>query len=97
MRAIGAVSRTIVGMFMLEGIFLGLLSWVIAVPLAFLISPIMANTMGMAMFNSQMEFQFNYQAVFVWLAIVLAIAALASLIPALNATRINVRQSLSYE
>ena len=74
-----------------------MLSWVIAVPLAFLISPIMANTMGMAMFNSRMEFQFNYQAVFVWLAIVLAIAALASLIPALNATRINVRQSLSYE
>jgi putative ABC transport system permease protein len=97
MRAIGAVSRTIVGMFMLEGIFQGLLSWAIAVPLALLVTPIMANAMGIAMFNSRLEFQFNYQAAFAWLAIVLAIAAVASFIPALNATRINVRQSLSYE
>jgi putative ABC transport system permease protein len=84
-------------MFMLEGIFQGLLSWAIAVPLALLVTPIMSNAMGMAMFNSRLEFQFNYQAAFAWLAIVLAIAAVASFIPALNATRINVRQSLSYE
>ena len=97
MRAIGAVSRNIVGMFMLEGLVQGLLSWVIAAPLAYLVTPIMANALGMAMFNSRLEYQFNVKAAFIWLGIVLVIATLASLIPALSATHINVRQSLSYE
>jgi putative ABC transport system permease protein len=97
MRAIGAQSRTIIGMFMLEAVVQGLLSWIIAVPLALLVTPIMANALGLALFKSQLDYAFNVQAVFVWLTTILAVSALASIIPARNATRINVRQSLTYE
>jgi len=97
MRAIGALSRTIVGMFILEGVVQGLMSWVIAVPLSLLVTPIMANALGMAMFNSRLDYQFNIQAVFIWLGTILAVALVAAIIPARNATRINVRQSLTYE
>jgi putative ABC transport system permease protein len=97
MRAIGAVTRTLLGMFILEGMIQGLLSWILAVPLALLVSPLVSNAMGMAIFQSSMDYHFDYWAAFIWLGVILVIAALASLIPALNATRINVRQSLSYE
>jgi putative ABC transport system permease protein len=97
MRSIGALSHTIMGMFVMEGMVQGLLSWLLAVPLALLIAPAMANALGMTMFQSHIEFQFNLRAVFTWLGVTLAIAFVASLIPARNATRINVRESLSYE
>jgi len=73
------------------------LSWIIAVPLSLVITPFMANALGMAMFQSRIDYQFNLQAIFIWLAIILVVSSLASLIPARNATRINVRQSLNYE
>ncbi len=97
LRAIGAVSSKIMGMFMLEGVIQGLMSWMIAIPIAWVVTPLMANAMGQAMFQSQLDFRFNWQAVLVWLGIVLVISVLASVIPAHHATRINVRQSLTYE
>ena len=57
----------------------------------------MANALGQALFKSQLDYAFNVQAVFVWLATILVVSALASIIPARNATQINVRQSLTYE
>jgi putative ABC transport system permease protein len=49
------------------------------------------------MFQSSLDYRFNWSAVFIWLVIVLALSILASIIPAHNATRVNVRQSLTYE
>lgn len=97
MRAIGARSTVILRMFMLEGILQACISWLIATPLSILIAPLMSNALGMAMFNSQLDYSYNYPAVAIWLVIVLVIAMVASIIPAYNATQVNVRQSLVYE
>jgi len=97
MRAVGARSWHIVSMFVLEGSLQGLLSWLIAVPLALFVTPTMSNMLGMTMFEAQLDYRFNYPAMLIWLGVVLAISVAASLIPAYNAAGINVRQSLSYE
>ena len=97
LRAIGAVSSIITRMFVMEGVVQGLMSWLLAVPIALLVAPLLSNALGQAMFGSQMEYQFNYPAMFAWLGIILVISTLASLIPARAATKINVRQSISYE
>lgn len=97
MRAIGAQSSTIMRMFMLEGALQGLMSWLAAVPISFVFAPIMSNALGITMFKSELEFQFNFQAVVIWLIVILLIALVSSIIPARNATRVNVRQSLTYE
>jgi putative ABC transport system permease protein len=97
MRAIGAVSKHIMSMFMLEAVIQGLMSWLIAMPIALFVTPIMADALGQTMFNSRLEYQFNLSALFIWLAIILVISVLASIIPPRNAANINVRQSLSYE
>jgi putative ABC transport system permease protein len=97
MRAIGATSSRILGMFVLEGLIQGLMSWVFAVPVALLVTPLMANALGQTMFKSRLDYQFNFGATLAWLGIVLIISVVASAIPAHNASQINVRQSLNYE
>jgi putative ABC transport system permease protein len=48
------------------------------------------------MFGIDMDYQYNVNALLTWLAVVLAISVLASIMPARSATRISVRESLAY-
>jgi putative ABC transport system permease protein len=96
LRAIGARSRTILGIFVMEGVLQGMVSWLIAVPLSLLVSQPAASAMGHIMFSATLDYQYNWLAVFVWLGIVMVIAILASIFPARGATRISVRDSLAY-
>ena len=43
-----------------------------------------------------LDYQYNLQAMFIWLAMVVVISILASVMPARNATAISVRESLAY-
>jgi putative ABC transport system permease protein len=97
MRAVGAVSRRLMSMFVMEGILQGLLSWALAVPLSLIISQPMANALGQTMFEANLDFAYDYEAIFVWLAMVLIISIVTSILPARNATVISVRESLAYE
>ncbi len=96
MRAIGARTLTIMGMFVMEGVLQGLFSWAISVPFSFLLAGPLAAALGQAMFEANLDYQYSYTAVMVWLLIVLVISVLASIIPARNATTISVRDSLAY-
>jgi len=96
LRAVGARSRTILGIFVMEGVLQGLLSWLIAIPVSFLASPAMADALGKAMFGARLDYQYNWTAVGIWFMVMLVIAAVASLMPASGATRISVRDSLAY-
>ncbi|CAG0942203.1 partial Macrolide export ATP-binding/permease protein MacB, partial [Anaerolineae bacterium] len=96
LRAVGARSRTIMSMFVMEGALQGLFSWLIAVPLSLLVSPPLADALGQTMFNASLSYKFNAAAIVSWLIIILVISVLASIIPSRNATRISVRDSLAY-
>jgi putative ABC transport system permease protein len=96
LRAVGARSRTILGIFVMEGILQGLLSWLVAVPASFLLSPLLANALGNAMFGATLDYQYNWTAVGIWFAIILVISLISSFLPARGATRISVRDSLAY-
>lgn len=96
MRAIGARTRTIMGMFVMEGILQGLFSWAVSVPLSILIAGPLANALGQAMFEANLDYRYSLGAVVIWLVIILIISTLASIVPARNATSISVRDSLAY-
>jgi len=96
MRAVGGRTFTILGMFMLEGVMQGLLSWLAAAPLSFMLGSPLTNAFGRVMFGIDMDYQYNVNALLTWLAVVLVISALASLAPACKATRVSVRESLAY-
>jgi len=96
MRAIGARSGSILGIFILEGFLQGVLSWLAAVPVSLLFSRPLAGALGQAMFGATLDYQYNWQAVVIWLGIIAIISLLASILPARSATRISVRDSLAY-
>jgi putative ABC transport system permease protein len=97
MRAIGARSLTIMGMFVMEGVLQGVFSWLAAVPFSFLVAGPAAKALGQTMFSANLDFAYNFGAVWVWFIIIVVVSILASVLPAINATRISVRDSLSYQ
>ena len=97
MRAIGASSVAISGIFVGEGLFLGLLSWLIAVPLSLPGARAFSNLVGHALLNRPLHFSYSLGAVQLWLAIVAVLSTVASLWPALRATKVSVREALAYE
>jgi len=52
--------------------------------------------MGNAMFSAALDYRFAWASVGTWLIVVLMISIVASIMPARNATKVSVRQSLAY-
>jgi putative ABC transport system permease protein len=76
----------------LQGVF----SWLVAVPISIVAAASLAKVLGQAMFDANLDYQYDYFAVLIWLGIILVISTLASILPARNATQISVRDSLAY-
>ncbi len=97
MRAIGAVDTEIMRTVILEGLSIGFISWVIGSILSFPISVVLLRIISEAMINSPMPLYFSVRGFWIWLLGVLALASLASIIPARNAARLTIREVLAYE
>jgi putative ABC transport system permease protein len=97
MRAIGATTRSVAGIYIAEGVIVGALSWILAAPVSYLASRFFSNAVGMAIMEAPLEFRYSIGGVLGWLALVTLIGAVASLWPARNAARVSVREALSYE
>jgi len=97
MRAIGASSAAILGIFVAEGVMIGALSWLLAVPLSYPGARIFSTVLGRTLFQMPLDFDYSIGGVVGWLAIAVVLSALASLWPALRATQVSVRESLAYE
>ncbi|MFI3190325.1 hypothetical protein BCS42_06225 [Crenothrix sp. D3] len=95
LRAIGASSAAIFKLFMLEGVFHGLMAWLISIPIAYFCAEPLSRKLGEIMLGIQLDFSFSWLAVWLWLAIIIVLVLLASYLPARHATRIIVRASLN--
>jgi len=97
MRAIGASDRAVMNLVMVEGLLIGLLSWLSGLILSIPISKVMSDVVTEAVFDTTSRFSFNLMGPVYWLGLVLLLAVLASVIPARNAARITIREALAYE
>jgi putative ABC transport system permease protein len=96
MRAIGASSWTIFRLFIGEGLILGWLSWLVALPIAIPASKLMVQALGKA-FNLDILYKYQPTGAILWFVIITVLSVLASWLPARGATRISVRESLAYQ
>ena len=96
MRAIGASSPTIAGLFIGEGLLLGLLAWLIALPLSIPVGQVFVAVIGQVL-SFPISYQFSWNGALQWLIIIVALSILGSAVPAIRATRVSVRESLAYE
>ncbi len=97
MRSIGANNQSILKLVMTEGVLIGLISWVAAVPLSLPMTYGFGYAIGNAFFSRTLVFTFVPVGTVIWLGIVLAIAALASLLPARRASKMSISETLAYE
>ena len=97
MRAIGAVDFEIMKSVVIEGIMIGLITWVLAIGVSFPISNILLKIISDSMLGSSMDLTFTPFGVYLWLGVVVVLSIVASMLPARNAARLTINEVLAYE
>ena len=97
MRAIGASDSALLRVILIEGILIGLVSWLVGCVMAWPLSQVLCDAVGMAMIQTPLTFTFSAAGVLIWLALVVALTSVASYFPARNACQITIRETLAYE
>jgi putative ABC transport system permease protein len=97
LRAIGAANRSVFQVVVIEGLLVGLISWVIGALVSGPSSLALARAVISAVLQTEASFQYSLLGLVFWLLIVLLIGIVSSLAPARKATRLLVRDVLDYE
>jgi putative ABC transport system permease protein len=97
MRAIGAGNKSILKLVLVEGLLIGMISYLFGSVLSFPISTVLAELISQAIFSAHADFSFTIWGFAVWLGVVLLLSTVSSLLPAKNATRLTIREVLAYE
>jgi putative ABC transport system permease protein len=97
LRAIGASNGAVLRIVLVEGVLIGAISWAIGAVLALPLSVLLSDAVGEAFMQMPLDFVFSLPGLLIWLGVVVALAALASVLPAWKATRITVHDVLAYE
>lgn len=97
MRAIGASDRAVLQTFLVEGVLIGLLSWMAGAVVGLPVSRALSDIVGYAFVDAPLTFRFSWPGLGLWLGLVLAISAVASLLPSWRAARLRVQTVLAYE
>jgi putative ABC transport system permease protein len=97
MRATGATSLDVAAVFVVEGVVIGALSWLLAIPLSYPGARLFSDSVGESLLRVHFQFTYAVDGAGLWLLIVIVVSALASLWPALRATCISVQEALAYE
>ena len=97
MRAVGASNGDIQGIVIVEGMVIGLLSWLVSIFLSIPITNVLCYGVGVSIMTSPMPAVYGMSGIIAWLIFMLILATISSAIPARRASRLTVRDTLAYE
>jgi len=97
MRSVGAANYQVLGIFIVEAVFVGFIGWLLGSLLALPISRALSDGVGIAFSNAPLTYSFDVGGALLWLALALGLAFLFSFLPARRASRLTLREVLSYE
>jgi len=97
MRAFGASSKAVFRIVIVEGLLIGMMSWVLAIGFSVPISMLLAREIGLSFMDYPIAASFSMGGILAWALLVLVISIVASFLPALRAVRLTVTQVLAYE
>jgi putative ABC transport system permease protein len=97
MRAIGASNGNIQSIVIIEGMVVGMISWLIAIVFSIPITNILCYGVGMGILTAPMTPVYDVNGSIAWLVGTLIIATIASAMPARQASRLTVKDTLAYE
>lgn len=93
MRSIGASSYTIASQFLTEGLLVGILAWVVGIPISYFV----AIQINAAFRLETIEFKYPIEVMVFGFLVMVGITTIASLGPALSAARKTVSEILRYQ
>ena len=96
MRSIGASSGVVLRNVIAEGLFIGLMSWCIAIVLALPLSAAIGTFLGNLLFDEAFPLVISQTTLWIWLFIVASSSILASAYPAWKASRLSIRETFAY-
>jgi putative ABC transport system permease protein len=97
MRTIGAVDAVVMQSVIIEGLVIGLITWLLAIGMSYPISSALLSIIGQTMAGSAFTLVFTPFGVYLWLGIVIVLSIIASIMPARNAARLTINEVLAYE
>ncbi len=96
MRTIGAVDKVIMQSVIIEGLVIGLITWVLAIGVSFPIGYSLLGIISEAL-GTPMDLTFTPLGILLWLGMVIILSVIASIVPARNAARLTINEVLAYE
>jgi putative ABC transport system permease protein len=97
MRAVGADDRAVVKTVIAEGLVIGAISFVLAIVLSIPFTYLLSTIVSLAVFETPINVVFTFTGYAIWLALIVLLSMLASVLPARNAARLTIREVLAYE
>jgi putative ABC transport system permease protein len=97
MRSIGASNSMVGSIVLVEGLLIGIISWVLAIPLSIPVTLLFNAMLGQMIIDTPLVFVFLPIGLVTWLVIVIMVSVVASLLPAYRAIKMSVRETLAYE
>ena len=97
MRAIGADDRAVMRTVIAEGFVIGAISFVLAIVLSFPFTYLLSYIISVALFETPIKVSFTITGYAIWLALIIVLSVIASILPARNAARLTIREVLAYE
>ncbi len=97
LRSIGAGDILILGVFIVEGVIIGITSCLLAIILSVPFGALLGYAVGIAFMKTPLAYSFSGISIVIWAVLVLVIAVVASAFPAWQATRITIRDVLANE
>lgn len=96
-RAIGADDRAVMRTVIAEGVVIGMISFAFAIILSIPFTYLLSTIVSLAVFETPIDTIFTLTGYAIWLGLVLALSAVASILPARNAATMTIREVLAYE
>jgi putative ABC transport system permease protein len=97
MRAIGASTRTVLWMVVVEGMIIRMISWALSAIVAIPISHLLYGLLSENLFQSAGQATLTWDGTVIWFIAAVFLSVIGSLLPARTAARLTVREVLAYE
>ncbi|MBX7221052.1 MAG: FtsX-like permease family protein [Blastocatellia bacterium] len=97
LRAMGATPAVVWLIVIAEGLVMAMASWLVAVLLSWPISQLLGSFLLRLMFKIGLDFRFDPVGPVLWLVLAIGLGAVASFLPAWQASRRSVREAVEYE
>ncbi|MCK5635312.1 MAG: ABC transporter permease, partial [Anaerolineales bacterium] len=97
LRAVGASNTSVRQVIVIEGVVVGLISWVLGALLSGPSGRALAGAVVNAVMQADLSYTYSFAGLLLWLVVLGFIAVFSSLAPARRAARLTVREVLDYE